>query len=78
MLFHFLGQDLFSKDFFTKENHLFASYCTCTSMTARLLVLIPRIKYYFQCVESTFYKGKSILIQTWALSETVDKLCLCS
>ena len=21
MLFHFLGQDLFSKDFFTKENH---------------------------------------------------------
>ena len=45
-------------------------------MTARLLVLIPRIKYYFQCVESTFYKGKSILIQTWALSETVDKLSL--
>ena len=26
-------------------------------MTATLLVLIPRIKYYFQCVESTFYKA---------------------
>ena len=45
-------------------------------MTARLLVLIARIKYYFQCVESTFYTGKSILIQAGGISETVDKLCL--
>lgn len=45
-------------------------------MTARLLVLIARIKYYFQCFESTFYTGKSILIQAGGISETVDKLCL--
>ena len=74
IVFDFLGQDLFSKDFFTKENHHYLL------LIARVQVWLLRCWSLFQVLLSMRWKhllqGKSILIQTWALSETVEKPCL--